>query len=106
MTARPTLRPGSAAPGVSRHRTATTRSGLDRIKFNLDIVGGTSASLVEVAASGRWTDEPAPDAPEREIELRHRSRTIRVHLRGHEVVGMEDVGADLTFFPPLDVTER
>ena len=80
--------------------------GLDRIKFNLDIVGGTTASLVEVAASGRWSDEPPADAPEQELELRHRSRSIRVRLRGHEVVGMEDVGADLTFFPPLELTER
>ena len=80
--------------------------GLPAIKFNLDIVGGTTASLVEVAASGRWSDEPMPDAPEHEIELRHRTRTIRARLRGHEVVAMEDVGADLTFFPPLDVTER
>jgi hypothetical protein len=78
--------------------------GLDRIKFNLDIVGGTTASLVEVAESGRWTDEPAPDPIEREIELPHGSRTIQVRLRGHEVVAMGDVGADLTFFPPLDVT--
>ena len=80
--------------------------GLDRINFNLDIVGGTVASLVEVAASGRWTNEPVAGAPQREIELRHRTRTIRVRLHGHEVVAMEGVGADLTFFPPLDLTER
>jgi hypothetical protein len=74
---------------------------LDRIKFNLDIVGGVVASLAEVAASGRWSDEPRPTATTTELELRHATRTIRVRLRGHEVIAMEDVGAEATFFPPF-----
>jgi len=39
--------------------------------------------------------------PEREITLKHRTRQIRVRLRGDEVSAMENFGADLTFFPPL-----
>ena len=38
---------------------------------------------------------------EHEIDLPHRSRTIRTRLRGDEVIAMENFGADLTFFPPL-----
>ena len=37
----------------------------------------------------------------REIVLRHRSRDIRVRLRGDAVAAMESFGADLTFFGPL-----
>jgi hypothetical protein len=35
------------------------------------------------------------------LRLRHRTRTIDVRLNGDAVVAMEDVGASLTFFPPL-----
>jgi hypothetical protein len=35
------------------------------------------------------------------MSLHHRTRTIRVRMRGDEVVAMEDFGADLTFFPGL-----
>ena len=38
----------------------------------------------------------------REITLEHRTRQIRVRLRGDEVEAMEKHGADLTFFPPLE----
>jgi hypothetical protein len=74
--------------------------GLDRIKFNLDIVGGVVASLAEVAAARPWVRAPAPAAVT-ELELRHRSRTIRVRLAGDVVAAMEDVGAEATFFPSL-----
>jgi hypothetical protein len=73
--------------------------GLEEIKFNLDVVGGTTSSLVEVAASGLWTDEPRSTATEH-LTLRHRTRSVGVTLVGNEVVAMEDVGAQLTFFPP------
>jgi len=36
-----------------------------------------------------------------EITLAHRTREIRVRLRGDEVVAMDDFGADLTFFDPF-----
>jgi len=75
--------------------------GLDRIKFNLDVVGGTTASLAEVAASGRWHDEPR-STTRTTLELRHRNRAIGVTLVGNEVIAMEDVGADLTFFRPME----
>ncbi|MDE2888167.1 MAG: hypothetical protein OXR72_08110 [Gemmatimonadota bacterium] len=39
---------------------------------------------------------------EREIVLHHRSRQIRVRLRGDEVSAMENFGADLTFFDPYE----
>ncbi|MCE2439592.1 MAG: hypothetical protein J4F39_09215 [Candidatus Latescibacteria bacterium] len=39
---------------------------------------------------------------EREIVLRHRTRKIRVRLRGDEVAAMDNFGADLTFFDPFE----
>ena len=38
---------------------------------------------------------------EQELTLDHRTRQIRVQLRGDEVVAMENFGADLTFFEPI-----
>jgi len=40
--------------------------------------------------------------PKREITLAHRTRDIRVRLRGDEVVAMDNFGAELTFFDPLE----
>jgi hypothetical protein len=53
---------------------------------------------------------PIPNRPitvrftlaEEEIELQHRTRRIRVRMRGDEVVAMDNFGADLTFFDGLD----
>lgn len=42
--------------------------------------------------------------PERDLVLSHRSRDIRVRLRGDEVLAMDDFGADLIYFPPLEET--
>ena len=39
---------------------------------------------------------------EREIVLHHRTRQIRVRLRGDEVAAMDNFGADLTFFEPYE----
>lgn len=39
---------------------------------------------------------------ERELVLRHRTRDIRVRLRGDAVVAMDNFGADLTFFDPYE----
>jgi hypothetical protein len=39
---------------------------------------------------------------EHSVELRHRTRTIRTRMRGDSVAAMENFGADLTFFDPLD----
>ena len=39
---------------------------------------------------------------EREIALNHRTRDIRVRLQGDSVLAMENHGADLTFFDPLE----
>ena len=39
---------------------------------------------------------------EQEITLNHRTRDIRVRLRGDAVAAMQNFGADLTFFDPLD----
>ena len=72
--------PASAAHGACRRRTATGPIGLERIKFNLDIVGGVVASLAEVAAAG-WSPTP-PGGPTHDVELRHRTRTIHARLRG------------------------
>lgn len=40
--------------------------------------------------------------PDREIVLHHRTRDIRVRLRGDEVMAMDNFGADLTYFPRLE----
>ena len=40
--------------------------------------------------------------PDSTITLKHRSRDIRAHLTGDAVVAMENFGADLTFFDPID----
>ena len=37
-----------------------------------------------------------------EITLNHRERQIRTRLRGDEVVTMDNFGADLTFFDPIE----
>ena len=153
--------------------------GLDRISFNMDIVGGVVGTLCEVLREGvvkgedgvrvnllfdqdtpdarvtadesagrvsvttrhaaplwirlpRWADraalqvtgtddyrvlgdylfvaQPEPGkpisveypAPRTEITLAHRTRNIRTVLEGDAVVAMDNFGADLTFFEPLD----
>ena len=40
--------------------------------------------------------------PVTELVLRHRTRDIRVRLRGDQAVAMDNFGADWTFFDPLD----
>ena len=39
--------------------------------------------------------------PVRDSVLRHRTRDIRVRLRGDRVEAMDNFGADLTYFDPL-----
>ena len=41
------------------------------------------------------------DLPSQEIVLKHRTRDIRVRLRGDEVTAMDNFGADLTFFDSI-----
>ena len=41
------------------------------------------------------------DLPAEEIALHHRTRDIRVRLRGDQVAAMDNFGADLTYFDPL-----
>lgn len=40
--------------------------------------------------------------PQHEITLAHRTRVIRVRLRGDEIIAMDSFYADLTFFDPID----
>jgi hypothetical protein len=40
--------------------------------------------------------------PKQEIVLRHRTRAIRVRMRGEQVVAMDNFGAELTFFEAMD----
>ena len=42
------------------------------------------------------------ELPEREITLSHRTRQIHTRLRGDRVVAIQNFGADLTFFDPLE----
>jgi hypothetical protein len=48
----------------------------------------------------RWITIGFPLSLE-ELTLPHRTRQIRVRLRGDEVIAMDNFGADLTFFPPF-----
>ena len=71
--------------------------------------------IVDGAAMPRFTGayaffaEPPVDRPislqyplrEEELVLKHRTREIRVRLRGDAIAAMENFGADLTFFDPL-----
>ena len=41
-------------------------------------------------------------ASESEIVLHHRTREIRGRLRGDTVISMDNFGAELTFFPPIN----
>jgi hypothetical protein len=36
------------------------------------------------------------------LNLKHKTRNIEVKLGGDEVIAMQNFGADLTFFEPLD----
>jgi hypothetical protein len=56
--------------------------------------------LIAEPPVGRAIDIRFPLA-EREIVLHHRTRDIRVRLRGDAVAAMENHGADLTYFDPL-----
>ena len=77
----------------------------DRATLTVDGVAGQS-----VGADGYLAiDEPkalagvtiAMPPPDEEIALVHRTRTIRARLRGDAVVAVDNFGADLTFFDPL-----
>jgi len=49
----------------------------------------------------RWLTFDVP-LVEQTLTLRHRMRTIDVQLRGDSVVAMQNFGADLTFFEPIE----
>ena len=36
------------------------------------------------------------------LNLKHKTRNIEVKLKGDEVLAMQNFGADLTFFEPID----
>ncbi len=57
--------------------------------------------LVPRPPLNRWLTLDYPLA-EREIALRHRTRTIHARLRGDAVVAMESFGAKLTFFEEME----
>lgn len=71
--------------------------GLERIKFNLDIVGGVVGSLAEVVAA-RLAPQPGPME---DVQLRHRTRTILARLAGDRVIAMDNPGARWPFFAGL-----
>ena len=52
-------------------------------------------------AINRWI-EIRFELAEQELVLNHRTREIKLQLRGDSVVAMSNFGADLTFFPSLD----
>ena len=74
------------------------------------LIEGTEA--VEYRSSHGYIILPRPPAnreirirytlPLQDIILRHRTRSIRVRLRGDEVAAMDNFGADLTFFEPYE----
>jgi hypothetical protein len=42
------------------------------------------------------------ELPNQDLILKHRTRNLRVHLKGDSVVAMDNFGADLTFFDSFD----
>jgi len=62
----------------------------------------TNGYLVIVAPPvNRWLEVAFPLAMET-LTLQHRTRQIEVRLQGDAVVAMENFGADLTFFDPIE----
>ena len=57
--------------------------------------------VVSRPAIGRWITIQF-ELTERELVLSHRTRQIKVRLRGDSVAAMSNFGADLTFFPALE----
>ena len=64
------------------------------------------------AVAGGYLEFPSPTPnqaitlhaklPTRELVLKHRTRDIRVRLRGAAVEAMDSFGTDFTYFDPLD----
>lgn len=79
---------------------------VDRDTLHIDGVAGSvlhteGYAFIAEPPTSRWITFRFPLAVQ-EISLRHRTRTIRTRMRGDAVDAMEDFGADLTFFDPLD----
>ena len=67
--------------------------------------GGHRFSVSHLFLGAQPVDVPLSlryDLASSEIVLHHRSRDIRVRMRGDSVDAMENYGADLTYFEPLD----
>ncbi len=56
---------------------------------------------IESPPTGRWMRVEFP-LVERELTLRHENHDIGVRLRGDAVTAMDNFGADLTFFDPIE----
>ena len=67
---------------------------------------------LEHRVAGNYLEFPGPspnqavalhaELPTRELVLKHRTRDIRVRLRGDAVEAMDSFGTDFTYFDPLD----
>ena len=57
-------------------------------------------AVIEQPPVGRWIGF-AFDLPVHETTLTWRDSAIRARLRGDEVVAMDNLGTDLTFFPAV-----
>ena len=77
----------------------------------VDVTGvEVTGRTVRIDGGYLLVSSPIPNRPitvrfplaEEEIELQHRTRRIRVRMRGDEVVAMDNFGADVTFFNGLD----
>ena len=83
-----------------------------RVDESSPVVGVASAEPGTTRVSGGYLYVPrlrvgtpvsiAYPLPKRQITLKHRTRDIRVRLRGDEVEAMDGFGADLTYFDTID----
>ena len=83
-----------------------------RVDQRPPVVGVASAEPGTTRVSGGYLYVPRPrvgmpvsitySLPRRQITLKHRTRDIRVRLRGDEVEAVDSFGADLTYFDPID----
>lgn len=123
-------RDGSPLPAVATATQAELAAGLVRKYRIIRRLGGLPGAAARYAPPAEQAAAPPPvvtrpprltgsflffadppvgqpltlrhELPVRDLVLRHRTRNIRVWLRGDAVMAMDNFGADLTFFDALE----
>ena len=85
------------SPYTHETLAVTVKQPLELLTVRLPGWAARESVRLEAPPVGERVEVRFPLA-EREIVLKHRTREMRVRLRGDEVVAMDNFGADLTFF--------